>query len=164
MPTTQPSLSTEAAFAQFSRVLAKDGARAALADLVLRTDYRFIGIFRFQDGKANAAIYFDRENPGMLRTQEVPDTATYCCYVRDERGLFATADSIADERLTQHPARTQVRAYCGVPILNPEGVLLGSLCHYDLEPRDPTQLDLDLLLQVASALQQGHHVPPYPTA
>lgn len=156
------SMPTDAAFARFAEILARSGARDALAFVLSLSDYRYIGIFRFQDGKANAAIHYDREQPQVLRAQEVPDTATYCCYVRNTRGLFATADALADERLATHPARADVRAYCGVPILDPEGALLGTLCHYDLVPRDPAQLDLELLVQVASALQLGDHVPPYP--
>jgi GAF domain-containing protein len=153
---------TDAHFAEFSRILADRGARDALAYLLGLSDYRFIAIFRFQNGKANAAIHFDRENPEVMSASEVPDTATYCCYVRDSKGSFKTADALADARLAQHPARAAVRAYCGVPIMNPEGGVLGTLCHYDLVPRDPAQLDMELLVRAASALQQGHHVPPYP--
>mgnify|MGYP003428652794 CR=1 FL=1 len=155
-------MDTDAAFAEFSRILADRGARDALAYLLGLSDYRFIGIFRFKDGKANAAIHFDRENPEVMSATEVPDTATYCCYVRDSKGAFMTAHAIADPRLAEHPARTVVQAYCGVPIMNPEGQVLATLCHYDLVPRLPTQLDMELLVRVASALRQGGHVPPYP--
>lgn len=164
MASSIPRLPTDAAFARFSEILGRSGARDALAFVLGLSDYRCIGIFRFQDGRANAALHYDREQPQQLRAQEVPDSATYCCFVRDTRGLFATADALADPRLATHPARDTVRSYCGVPILDPEGGLLGTLCHYDMVPRDPAQLDLELLVQVASALQQGDHVPPYPPA
>jgi len=55
-----------------------------------------------------------------------------------------------------------VRAYGGVPLLDAEGTLLGTLCHYDLLPRDPAQVDLELMLAVASTLALGGFVPPYP--
>lgn len=140
------------------------GPREALAYVVGLSDYRFIGIFRFQNGRANAAIHFDRENPDVMAVAEVPDTATYCCYVRDSKGTFMTANAMADPRLTAHPAREAVLAYCGIPILEPDGRLLGTLCHYDVVPRDAGQLDLQLLMQVAGLLVQGGHVPPYPAA
>ena len=159
-----PKLPTAQAFAEFERILHADGARTALAYLVGLTRYRFIGIFRFSDGKANAAIHYDRENPEIIRIDEVPESATYCCYVRDSRGTFTTVDALADARLADHIARATVRAYCGVPVMDSEGVLLGTLCHYDLVPRDPDALDLPLLLQAASALALGGHVPPYPHA
>jgi GAF domain-containing protein len=151
-------------FQRFSEILGANGARDALAYLLSLSDYRFIGIFRFQDGKANAAIHYDRENPSVMNATEVPDTATYCCYVRDGNGVFTTANALTDARLEQHPARETVLAYCGVPVMDPSGNLLGTLCHYDLVPRDPAQLDMELLLQAAVALEQGDHVPPYPVS
>jgi GAF domain-containing protein len=155
---------TEEHFQRFSDVLKAAGAREALSYLQSLSDYRFIGIFRFQNGKANAAIHIDRENTDVLAATEVPDTATYCCYVRDSRGVFTTANALTDQRLTDHPAREAVLAYCGVPVMDPSGNLLGTLCHYDVVPRDPAQLDFELLLRVAVALEQGDHVPPYPVA
>ncbi len=156
--------STDAAFAEFSRLLARSGIRDALAYLVGLSDYRFLGIFRFENGKAAAAVHIDREHPEQLTTAEVPDTATYCCYVRDSAGAFTTADAMRDARLDQHVAREVVQAYCGIPVMDPEGRLLGTLCHYDLVPRDPESLDLPLLLRVASALEQSVQVPAYPAA
>jgi GAF domain-containing protein len=159
-----PAADTQPAFEIFLSTLESDGVRPSLQYLLHRTDYRFIGIWRFQDGKANAAVHYDRKNPTLLTAQEVPATATYCCYVRDSRGVFMTADAMLDPRTEGHPARHVVPAYCGVPILDAEGVLLGTLCHYDLVPRDPGQVDLELMLQVASALAQSGRIPPYPSA
>ena len=156
------AISTAAAFSSFHARLQAEGVRAALAELVARTDYRFIAIFRFEGGKASAAVYYDRENPGQRLADEVPEVATYCCYVRDSRGVFTTADALIDQRLDNHAARDVVRSYCGVPVMDPEGKLLGTLCHYDLVPRDPAQLDLELLLQVASTLAAENRIPPYP--
>lgn len=163
-PRPKERLATEQAFAVFESILNADGARAALGFLAAQTSYRFIGIFRFEGGMANAAIHYDRENPTVTRIDAVPESATYCCYVRDSLGTFTTVDALEDARLTAHPKRAALRAYCGVPVMDSEGVLLGTLCHYDPLPRDPAELDLPLLLQAASALAQGNHVPPYPNA
>ena len=157
-------MSTQVAFSEFESTLRASGLREALAGLLRRTDYRFIGIFRFADGKANAAVHYDRENPQVLRAQEVPDTATYCCYVRDSRGVFMTAHAMEDRRTEGHPAREAVPAYCGVPLMDPEGAILGTLCHYDVVPRDPEQIDLPLVIEVASLLARNGLVPPYPRA
>ena len=155
---------TAEAFDAFNRILQTGGVRDGLAYLVGLTEYRFIGIWRFQDGRANAAVYFDRQNPTVTTATEVPDNATYCCFVRDSRGAFMTAHAMLDPRTEGHPAREAVPTYCGVPIIEPEGRLLGTLCHYDLVPRDPSTVDLELMLQVASALAQKGLVPPYPAA
>lgn len=155
---------TSAAFAEFETTVQRSGVREALAQLLKLTDYRFIGIFRFEGGKATAAVHYDRENPHQLTAEEVPETATYCCFVRDSRGAFTTVDALRDERLGAHPARAAVRAYCGVPVMDAEGGFIGTLCHYDSVPRDPEQIDLELMLQVASALAREDRVPPYPQA
>jgi GAF domain-containing protein len=151
-------------FDRFAQVLARSGARQALAYVLMLSEYRYIGIFRFSNGGANAAIHYDRECPENLFATEVPDSATYCCYVRDQRGVFSTANALEDPRLIHHPAREAVLAYCGIPIFTPDGQLLGTLCHYDHVARDPGQLDMELLIQVAVALEQGGHVPPFPAA
>jgi len=153
---------TAATFAQFDALLTTFGLRPALAYLLSLTDYRYIAIFRFQDGRAAAAVFYDSEAPDQLTTDEVPDTATYCCFVRDSRGVFSVADALTDPRTASHPAHEAVRAYCGVPVMTPEGEILGTLCHYDTQPRDATRIDLDLMLQVASRLANSGLVPPYP--
>ena len=159
---TTAALKTDEAFARFSDTLEAAGLRAALAYLLGLTDYRFIAIFRFAEGRANAAVFYDRENPDVWAVDEVSASATYCCYARDARGVFKTADAMLDPRLAGHVAREVVQSYCGVPVMTAEGEILGTLCHYDLVPRDPEQVDLMLMLQVASRLVQRCLVPPYP--
>lgn len=154
--------STTYKFSRFSATLNSSGLRVALAELLLQTDYRFIAIFRFNGERATSVAFFDRENPDILETPEVSVNATYCCIARDSRGAFVTGDSLQDLRLLEHAARERVRSYCGIPILNAEGGILGTLCHYDRVPRDPSQIDLSLMLEIASALAYGNHVPPYP--
>lgn len=150
------------AFADFVVTLRSDGLRQALAKLARRTDFRFIGIWRFKDGKANAAVHYDREDPSVEKASEVADSATYCCYVRETGEPFKTPNAMVDERLAQHPARKVVLSYSGVPVLDNAGRIVGTLCHYDLFPRDTSQVDIPLMLSVASYLSLGGHVPPYP--
>ena len=150
------------AFETFRSTLKAYGIRESLAYLVGLTDFRFIGIWRFQNGRANAAVHYDREDPSATQAQEVADTATYCRYVRDGKGTFMTAHAILDPRTEGHPAREAMPAYCGVPVMDAQGEIFGTLCHYDVVPRDPAQVDLELMVQVASTLAQGGYVPPYP--
>lgn len=150
------------AYRVFSKLLATEGLRAALYSLLRLTDYRFISIFRFRDGRATSVVHVDRENLTLQQADEVQDTATYCCHVRDANGPFVTADAVVDPRTQDHPARDAVRAYCGMPIVDAAGELIGTLCHYDLVPRDPEQLEVDLLVRVAGALSAPGLVPPYP--
>lgn len=153
------NVSTAEAFATFQQTLQARGPREALVYLNGLTDYRYTGVFRFDAGFAHSLYYVDRVNPEVHSIPGIPENATYCCYVRDSRGQFTTLDALIDERLDDHPARQEVRGYCGIPVLDPEGVLLGTLCHFDEMPRDSTQIDLDLLLQVASELARHGQVP-----
>jgi GAF domain-containing protein len=155
---------TAVAFNVFSRLLYSDGIRAALYAVLRNSSYRFLSIFRFQNGLATSCVHVDRENLADMQAGEVTDTATYCCYVRDSGGAFVTADASSDPRTANHPAHEEVRSYCGIPIIESDGTLIGTLCHYDLVPRDPNELNLELLLQVSSALARSGLVPPYPDA
>ena len=153
---------TTVAFNVFARLLDTDGIRAALYSVLRKSDYRYISIFRFKDGRATSAVHVDRDDLNVQQAAEVADTATYCCHVRNTGEAFATADASADPRTADHPAKNVVRSYVGVPIVTPDGELLGTLCHYDLVPRDPSRLDVELLVQVSSALARSGRVPPYP--
>jgi GAF domain-containing protein len=153
---------TAVAFNVFSKLLISDGIRAALYSVLRHSSYRFISIFRFMDGKATSCVHVDREDLLASQADEVPDTATYCLHVRNSNRPFVTANAAWDARTSNHPARDVVLSYCGVPILASDGTLIGTLCYYDLVARDPDQLDLELLLQVSSALAQSGLVPPYP--
>jgi GAF domain-containing protein len=107
-------------------------------------------------------VHYDRENPDQLTADEVPDTATYCCFVRETGAPFKTPNALVDERIGAHPARATVLSYCGVPVMDSTGTILGTLCHYDVVPRDADQIDIALMLSVASYLGLGGHVPAYP--
>jgi GAF domain-containing protein len=157
------STSTSAAFAKFVVTHRTRDLRTALATLLRLTDYRFIGLWRFQDGKANAVVHYDREDPTVIDAQEVPDTATYCCFVRDRKAPFKTPNALIDERLAEHAAREQVATYCGVPVMDSHGNVLATLCHYDLVPREPEQVNLELMLMVAAYIVNNGHLPPYPS-
>jgi GAF domain-containing protein len=152
----------DAAFRRFNETLAQDGLRAALAYLLSLSDFRFIALFRQHGDKANAAVFYDREHPEVLRVDEVPASATYCQLAIQSKSPFKTGDALADPRLTSHAAREAVQSYWGLPVMTPEGEILGTLCTYDVVPRDPQQIDLQLMVEVASTIEQKGLVPPYP--
>lgn len=150
---------TAVAFDTFVSRMQESGLREALRYLLELTEYRFIGIFRFRDDQAHAVVHYDRQQPDQAEIPSSSIEATYCCYVRDSRGVFTVVDSLNDPRVIDHPKRRDLRAYCGVPILTPEGDLVGTLCHYDEHPRNAEQIDLPLILQVCSRLAEPGVVP-----
>ena len=157
-------VATATAFKAFNAILETDGIRPALIYLHSLADYRYLSILRFPDGRARSVVHVDGTDLSIESFDEVPETATYCRFVNAGNRAFATVESRLDDRTEDHPARERLQAYCGIPILTPEGEPIGVLCHYDEAPRDPGQLDLELLLQVSSALAYSGDVPPYPTS
>lgn len=153
---------TAVAFNVFAKLLNSSGIRPALYSVLRQSDFRFISIFRFNEGMATSSVHVDREDLAVTQAAEVPETATYCHYVRDTQRAFVTADAASDARTENHPSKDVVRSYCGMPILEPNGTLVGVLCLHDLVPREPEKLNLDLLLQVSNALASPGLVPPYP--
>jgi GAF domain-containing protein len=156
------TVSTEIAFSKFNDTLNREGLRPALAYLLGLTEYRYIAIFRRDGDKSNAVVYYDRENPQVVAIDEVPAAATYCQLAVETRGRFSTGDALQDPRLVSHPARRTVQAYCGFPVITPEGEILGTLCHYDVAPRNDGQINVELMVAVVSAIEQQGLVPPYP--
>ena len=118
----------DAAFLQFNETLARSGLRPALAYLLSLTNFRFIAIFRRQGDQATAAVFYDREHPEVLQVDPVPASATYCELALQSRALFKTGDALQDPRLTAHAAREAVQSYWGLPVMTPEGEILGTLC------------------------------------
>ena len=160
MTTLSTASGTDTHFQAFRDTLEATGVRSALAYLLSLSEYRFIGIFQLIAGYAHALVYFDRDNPQVEAIDAVVETAAYCCFVRDSLGPLLIGDALRDPRFEHHVAKSNMRSYCGIPIMDPEGNLQGTLCHYDTEQRDPDHLDLPLLLQVASALAYGKSVAP----
>ncbi len=64
----------------------------------------------------------------------------------------ATKDArFADNALVQ--TYPDVRAYTGVPLVNPEGLPLGTLCVIDRKPRDPSTETLGMLVSLARTVE-----------
>ena len=114
--------------------------------------HRFTAIYQ-RDGATMRNRYFvDRDNPSLGQSNDIPFAATYCQYALSSREPFRTDDALKDERLSAHPSREAVRAYCGVPLLDAEGRALGTLCHFDYVALPGAEVDLELLLQLATVL------------
>lgn len=134
---------------QFSALLDDGGLHAALGFLNARTRHRFTGVYRFEPPMLRNLCLFDRENPGLRLGGDTPMRETYCSLVGEGVAPFTTEDAGRDDRLTTHPARQSVIAYCGVPLVTDEGACFGSLCHFDLRPRLAPDGEIPLLTRAA---------------
>lgn len=74
-----------------------------------------------------------------LDVRETPREISFCGHaIMNARATFVVRDSLADPRFADNPLVTgapHVRFYAGVPLRNPEGNAVGTLCLIDTKPR-----------------------------
>lgn len=133
-------------------LIAQDEVREALRYMNGLTSYRFTAVYRFGMDQLSSRVYYDREHPEVTSTGTIPVDASYCIYVRNNRGPFLLVDSLRDDRVADHAKRQQIRSYCGVPLVDERGWMHGSLCHFDFEPHPLRETDFMLLQDVAPLL------------
>lgn len=94
-----------------------------------------------------------------LADDQTPREDSFCAHaILNPTEIFIVPDARIDERFSDSPATTgqpPVVFYAGVPLVNPEGLALGSLCVIDNRPRTLTDnqlLSLRALGSLVSAL------------
>jgi len=134
-------------------ILAAEGIRAAVIYLNSLSAFRFTSLYRFEGEVARDIFFFDRESPGMEDAPDVLLMATYCVFLRETRDDLTIHDSLCDERVRDHPKREKVRSYCGVPLVNGDGKVFGSVCHFDFKPVLIADADVELLERMGALVQ-----------
>lgn len=69
---------------------------------------------------------------------ETPMAGSVCQYALSSRDLLEIPDLTADPRTSANPLVTGepfIRFYAGAPLITPDGIIIGSLCVIDAEPR-----------------------------
>lgn len=150
-------MTTSHAIREVRALLARGALREAVIYLNTQSDHRFTSLYRFAGDTLSSVEFFDRERPDVDLSEDIPVIASYCVFVRDSGGTFSTPDSLDDRRLVNHAKRLQVRSYCGVPLVDDEGRMFGSVCHFDFVPRQIRSSDIELLESLAPALQRQIH-------
>lgn len=141
---------TNQVFATFREIQADAGLREALAYLGQVTQFRFVAVVRFDGGRADVVVYHDRQNPELLTPAHWPAQVTAGCYARDTNGALTTIGELGLRSISV--AQDEALACRCTPIIDPEGVVLATLCLFDDSVRNPVCVDLSLLLQVAASL------------
>jgi CheY-like chemotaxis protein len=146
-------LGEDALLARVADLARRHDMRGVLGLLNARALYRFTSIFRFDGDRLVSVWTFDREQPDADPSPaELPVDASYCVFVRDACAPFVIDDSQRDPRVLHHRKRDSVRAYCGVPLLREDGVMVGSLCQFDVEARAVDPDAVERMVRVARAL------------
>ncbi|WGD34628.1 GAF domain-containing sensor histidine kinase [Olleya sp. YS] len=84
--------------------------------------------------------------------QESPRDISFCGHaILQDDDIFIVEDSRKDKRFHDNPLVEGFKAifYAGVPLRNEEGLALGTLCIYDHEPRQLTDLQKKALVTIA---------------
>ena len=87
-----------------------------------------------------------------LDALETPRDISFCGYTILSNDIFTVSDATEDERFATNPLVTShpnIRFYAGVPLTNPEGYALGTLCVIDSKPRELTDEQVEALRSLA---------------
>lgn len=139
---------------ELAAILDRDGTRAAVVFLNSLTEHRFTVLYRFDDETLRSVCFYDSENPGMASTPDIPVMASYCVFVRDGGDTFAVSDSQHDMRVREHPKRKKIQSYCGVPLLDEDGRMFGTICHFDFRALPISDANVALMEAMAPLIQR----------
>ncbi|CAN5666656.1 hypothetical protein BH10ACT10_BH10ACT10_21760 [soil metagenome] len=86
-------------------------------------------------------------------TRQTPLSHSFCQYVVKDARPLVIADARQDPRLKDNLAieDLNVIAYAGFPLVDADGVAIGSVCAIDGEPKDWTEAELEALEDLAAA-------------
>ena len=79
----------------------------------------------------------------------MPRETSFCQYTIEQDGVFIIPDASKDSRFYDNPlvqSDPKVRFYAGAPLVLNNGVKLGSLCLFDLEPNNLTETQETVLI------------------
>jgi len=140
--------------AELRKIMRTSGIREAVKFLNSLTEHRFSALYRFDDKKLKNLYFFDREQPEIESVPEIPVLASYCVFVRDLQKSFTVENSLKDPRTMSHPKRLEILAYYGLPLLDRYGKMFGTICHFDVSARSAASIDVELMEEMASLLQE----------
>lgn len=88
-----------------------------------------------------------------MDSEETPREVSFCAHgILNQHEPFIVRNSLEDVRFKDNPLVTgapHVEFYAGIPLINPDGFALGSLCVIDNHPRDISEQQLNTLQSLA---------------
>jgi len=80
---------------------------------------------------------------------------SFCGHAILQQDVFVVTDALQDARFADNPLVTgepYIRFYAGAPIIDADGLAMGTICVIDTQPRTLTEAQLDSLQHVAESL------------
>ena len=87
---------------------------------------------------------------------QTPRSLAFCDYAIKQDSVFVVADATKDPRFCTNSLVTgepHIRFYAGMPVREPGGFKIGTLCIIDRVPRGITEPELDVLRTLASLIE-----------
>ncbi|MEH2325743.1 MAG: GAF domain-containing protein [Nostoc sp.] len=87
-----------------------------------------------------------------LNVSEMPRSIGLSYLCQERRNVVLVTDALADEKLANNPVVTgypYMRFYAGVPLITPQGNMLGTLCVIDQVPRELNQEQVEALVALS---------------
>ncbi|WP_066376183.1 GAF domain-containing protein [Anabaena sp. CA = ATCC 33047] len=87
-----------------------------------------------------------------IEVSEMPRSIGFSYLCQEKQGVVVVPDALADARLSTNPVVVSypyVRFYAGVPLLTPQGQMLGTLCVIDHQPKQLSQQQVDALVALS---------------
>ena len=91
-----------------------------------------------------------------LDTPQTPRSVAFCDYAIQQDRILLVEDATRDPRFQKNPLVTgkpHIRFYAGMPVREPSGFKIGTLCIIDDKPRQFSEIDLDVLRSLASIVE-----------
>ncbi|WP_417565416.1 EAL domain-containing protein [Marinobacter sp.] len=91
-----------------------------------------------------------------LDTSQTPRSVAFCDYAIQQDKILLVEDATRDPRFQKNPLVTgkpHIRFYAGMPVREPSGFKIGTLCIIDDKPRQFSEIDLDVLRSLASIVE-----------
>ncbi len=91
-----------------------------------------------------------------LPVEETARRVSFCGHAINSKGLFLVPNAQQDERFTDNPLVTgapNIAFYAGVPVNSPDGYPVGTLCAIGQEPKEPSESQQQLLLDLAAMVE-----------
>jgi GAF domain-containing protein len=144
---------------KFKVTLKANGLGAAMRWLNDRVPYRYTAIFAFDGEMLRNICLVDKDDSNITHCSDQPITDSYCMYILRSRERFNVEQALLDKRVAQHPKRPSVQCYYGIPLFDPQGKMLGTVCHFDSMPTHVTDETAEALDDLAPLIAEAAFGP-----